>query len=287
MFLSLHPKNKTLIHLSLSVGNHPRVVLHHNDMTCVVDIEKQRKCTAKDWVYIFLTGLDHNLDQVSGHVLATFPLPSLEKAYSLVYCGAQRQVTMGTKDHSETSAMVVHKNNTQPTPFTLTDSYSCSCTHYNSTKHIVDVCWKKHGYLEWYKLKQAERKNKKAASVATLFLQHLLVRFLNYLLKKVIIVWSLFLLPLTLELLIQGATNHMTSHSSLFNPLMSSPVKSVQVANGTPMPISGDRNVSLSITFSMSFVLLAPSLSNSIVSISKITKYLNCSVTFHSTHCVL
>ncbi|RVW82713.1 hypothetical protein CK203_046898 [Vitis vinifera] len=140
--------------------------------------------------------------------------------------------------------MVVHKNNTQPTPFTLTDSYF-ACTHYNSTKHIVDVCWKKHGYLEWYKLKQAERKNKKAASVATLFLQHLLVRFLNYLLKK-------------------GATNHMTSHSSLFNPLMSSPVKSVQVANGTPMPISGDRNVSLSLTFSMSFVLLAPSLSNSI-----------------------
>ena len=29
LFLSLHPKNKTLAHLPLSVGNHPRVVLHH------------------------------------------------------------------------------------------------------------------------------------------------------------------------------------------------------------------------------------------------------------------
>ena len=28
LFLSLHPKNKTLAHLPLSVGNHPRVVLH-------------------------------------------------------------------------------------------------------------------------------------------------------------------------------------------------------------------------------------------------------------------
>ena len=29
LFLFLHPKNKTLAHLPLSVGNHPRVVLHH------------------------------------------------------------------------------------------------------------------------------------------------------------------------------------------------------------------------------------------------------------------
>ena len=30
LFLSLHPKNKTLAHLPLSVDNHPRVVLHHH-----------------------------------------------------------------------------------------------------------------------------------------------------------------------------------------------------------------------------------------------------------------
>ena len=67
---------------------------------------------------------------------------------------------------------------------------------------------------------------------------------------------------------------------------MPSLVKSVQVANGTPMPISGIKNVSLSPTLSMSSVLLAPSLSNSLLSISKITKHLNCSVTFYSTYCV-
>ncbi|RVW27693.1 hypothetical protein CK203_106718 [Vitis vinifera] len=62
--------------------------------------------------------------------------------------------------------------------------------------------------------------------------------------------------------------------------------KSAQVANETPMLISGAKNVSLSPTLSMSFVLLAPSLSNSVLSISKITKHLSCFVTFHSTHCV-
>ena len=56
-----------------------------NDMTCVANIEKQRKHTAEDRVYIFLVGLDCNLDQVSDCVLATSLLPSLEEAYSLVH----------------------------------------------------------------------------------------------------------------------------------------------------------------------------------------------------------
>ena len=54
-------------------------------MTCVADIKKQRKRTIEDQVYIFLASLDHSLDQVSGRVLATSPLPSLEEAYSIVY----------------------------------------------------------------------------------------------------------------------------------------------------------------------------------------------------------
>ena len=78
----------------------------------------------------------------------------------------------------------------------------------------------------------------------------------------------------------------MTRHSSLLYFLMPSLVKSAQVANETPILISGAKNVSLSPTLSMSFVLLAPSLSNSVLSISKITKHLSCFVTFHSTHCV-
>ena len=132
-----------------------------NDLTYVVDIEKQRKYNVEYWVYIFLAGLDHNLDQVKGRVLATSPLPSLNKAYSLVCCEAQRQFTMGIEDHSEASTMVVHKNNTQSTSFTPTNS-----THCNSTNHTIDVCWKKQGYPNWYKFKQAERKNKKSPQVA-------------------------------------------------------------------------------------------------------------------------
>ena len=78
-------------------------------MACITNIEKHRKRIAED--------------------LATFPLPSLEEAYSLIRHEAQRQVTTGTKDHSEVSTMVVHKNNTQTTSFTPTNSSSRFCTH--------------------------------------------------------------------------------------------------------------------------------------------------------------
>ena len=53
-----------------------------NDMECTNDIEKPKKCTVENRIYIFLAGLDHNLDQVSGRILATYPFPSLEEAYS-------------------------------------------------------------------------------------------------------------------------------------------------------------------------------------------------------------
>ena len=52
------------------------------------------------------------------------------------------------------------------------------------------------------------------------------------------------------------------------------------------MSISRSGNVSFSSTLSLSSILLAPNLSNNLLSINKITKNLNCSVTFHFTHCV-
>ena len=57
------------------------------------DIEKLRKCTVENRIYIFLVSLDHNLDQVSGWILVTSPLPSLKAAYSQVRSEKQRQFT--------------------------------------------------------------------------------------------------------------------------------------------------------------------------------------------------
>ena len=75
---------------------------------------------------------------------------------------------MEIEDRSEASAFTVQKNNSQPTPpIRPSNHFSCFCTHCNITRHTEDVFWKKHDYLEWFKLKQAE-KNKKFAQVVVI-----------------------------------------------------------------------------------------------------------------------
>ena len=134
-----------------------------NDMECTNDIEKLRKRTVEDRIYIYLAGLDHNLDQVSGRILATSPLPILEEAYSQVCHEEQRQFTMGIEDRLEASTLTIQKNNSQPAPpIRPSNHFSHFCTHYNNTRHTEVVCWEKHGYPEWFKLMQVEKKDKKS-----------------------------------------------------------------------------------------------------------------------------
>ena len=123
-------------------------------MECTNDIEKLRQRTVEDRIYIFIIGLDHNLNKVSGRILATSHLPSLEEVYSQVRREEQRQFTMGIEDRSEESTFTVQKNNSQPTPpICPSNHFSHFCTHCYNTRHTEDVCWKKRGYLEWFKLK--------------------------------------------------------------------------------------------------------------------------------------
>lgn len=67
-----------------------------NDITCTTDIEKLKKCTIEDQVYMFLASLDKSMNQVRSQILATSPLPFLEEAYSLIHHEIQRYPIMGT-----------------------------------------------------------------------------------------------------------------------------------------------------------------------------------------------
>ena len=256
-------------------------------MECSNHIEKWRKCTADDRIYVFLTGLDHNLDQVSGQISAASSLPSLEEAYSQVHREENKQFTMGIEDRLEVSTLTVQKNNYQPTPPNHSSNpFSHFCTHCNKTRYTEDVCWNNHGYREWYKLKQAEKRNKKSTQVAvtntppysTSHVTRVSLEDGNSGLFFIYVATNTWFIDL-------GAIDHMTSNHSLLNSLIPSLVKSVQVANGTSMPISGSRTVSFSSTLSLSSVLLEPNLSNNLLSISKITKNPNYFLTFYSTLC--
>ena len=166
-----------------------------NDMDYTNDIEKLRKRIVEDRIYIFLAGLDHNLDQVSDRILATSPLPSLEEAYSQVRREEQRQFTMGIEDQSEAPALTVQ--NILPTIFLVS---TLAIIAQDIPKMFVGRTMAIRSGSNSSKLK---RRIKNLQMLLSQILLHLLLlMLLEYLLKKVILVCFSFLLPLTLRLLI-------------------------------------------------------------------------------------
>ncbi|CAL2268192.1 unnamed protein product [Prunus armeniaca] len=84
-----------------------------------------------------------------------------------------------------------------------------------------------------------------------------------------------------------GATYHMTSKLDFFSRYSSPSKTCVTTADGSPTPVVGKGSVFLSNSLSLSNVLHVPRLSNHLLSISQLTKSLNCFVTFYDTHCVI
>ena len=83
-----------------------------------------------------------------------------------------------------------------------------------------------------------------------------------------------------------GASDHMTNDSKLFSLYTTTLRNTVKVANGLSTPVLGVGSIPLSSFLSFSLVLHVPSLSNNLMSISEITKHLNCCAIFFSTHCL-
>ena len=84
-----------------------------------------------------------------------------------------------------------------------------------------------------------------------------------------------------------SATDHMTGTSSLLSDLkQSSSLLNVTLANGSATTFSGLGTANLSPNLSLSSVLYIPDFPFNLLSISKLTKILNCATIFLSTHCI-
>lgn len=84
-----------------------------------------------------------------------------------------------------------------------------------------------------------------------------------------------------------GATDHMTPYMSYLSSYSLLPNKHhITVANGSQTPIVESDNIRLSPSLRLNHLLHVPKLSNNLLSIHKLTKDLNCVVTFFHSHCV-
>ena len=84
-----------------------------------------------------------------------------------------------------------------------------------------------------------------------------------------------------------GASNHIIGLSNIFstyNPC--SGKDKVRTVDGSPSPISSKGIVNVSNSLALSSVLHIPRFSTNLLSISRVTWDLNCSVTFFPSHCV-
>ncbi|KAL4632300.1 hypothetical protein ACB092_04G039700, partial [Castanea dentata] len=84
-----------------------------------------------------------------------------------------------------------------------------------------------------------------------------------------------------------SATDHMTGTSGLLSDLeQSSSLPNVTLANGSTTTVFGLGTVNLSPNLSLFSVLYIPDFPFNFLSISKLTKILNCAAILLSTHCI-
>ncbi|XP_043725636.1 uncharacterized protein LOC122672203 [Telopea speciosissima] len=85
-----------------------------------------------------------------------------------------------------------------------------------------------------------------------------------------------------------GASSYMTGKPNLCSSFTQSAVPSrISIADGSFIPVTGHEDIPLSSDLSLSDVLHVPKLPPNLLSISQLTKTLNCSITFHPSHCVI
>ena len=84
-----------------------------------------------------------------------------------------------------------------------------------------------------------------------------------------------------------GATNHMTGNSNMFSSFQSHKALSpVMVADGSTCNIVGSGTVKTTTTITLSSILSLPKLTFNLISVTRITRDLNCYVSFFPDHCL-
>ncbi|KAK0588461.1 hypothetical protein LWI29_001328 [Acer saccharum] len=127
-----------------------------------------KKSIKKKRVFKFLLGLNRNLDDVRGKVMAIKPLPTLREAFfEVVREESRRKVMLGVDSDSsqaEGSALTVHGNHTSLDGRQKRGGRPW-CDHCRRPGHYKNTCWKIHGKpTDWKPKSEREGKGNTAVS---------------------------------------------------------------------------------------------------------------------------
>ncbi|XP_050229442.1 uncharacterized protein LOC126678591 [Mercurialis annua] len=143
-----------------------------NPMICDTDIEKYNSILQEDRVYTFLDGLDDRLDKIRADVLQTKPFPTVEQAYAQVRREDLRQSVMMTNEDTLSGGAMITRggqklqhqfsfrtpSNGKPITKPQGEGGGGGCTHCGNMRHTKEICFKLHGYPEWWQELKAKKK---------------------------------------------------------------------------------------------------------------------------------
>ncbi|GJX61870.1 putative RNA-directed DNA polymerase [Tanacetum coccineum] len=224
-------------------------------------------------VHMFLSGLDNVYDQVRGEILRKDPPLTLEQSYQMV-----RRCS-------------VHKQGKRLELLALILMIMCE------KGHTKQRCYEVIGYPEWWDFTKRPRKNiakrndagkgpsvnivqskkndaGKGPSVNTVQ-SGMKFKSNVFLANSLNNTW----------LIDTGASDHMVNDSNLLSSVLPSTHTTIYTANGGSSPVIGEGSTDLSKSLSLNSVLIVPALEYNILSVSKITVALKCTVTFWPQFC--
>ncbi|KAK2414048.1 putative mitochondrial protein [Trifolium repens] len=279
---------------------------YDDNWKCAEDSVLFLKRQENDRVFMFLAGLNKDLDEVRGRVLGKVPLPTLRETFAEIKREESRQGIMMGKTHrsseSEGSALATRN----PHEGKKSDEIPW-CDYCKREWHTREDCWKLKGKPpnwtpNWKKKKggrafQASNSDQGQQSTSTqspLTTEQLekLFKLLESQTPSCSIATkgnSVFLSvsPNHTWIVDSGASDHMTGESTLFSSY--SPCagnQKIKVADGSFSAIAGKGSVVLSPMLTLKNVLHVPNLSCSLMSVSKLAQDINCQTNFFRSHCV-
>ena len=116
----------------------------------------------KAYVMRFLMGLNENFETLQSQILMYDPFPSMSKVYSLVlHEESHKNIGHGSSASSQFDAMAIYTNSKGNSNWNKGNAKKDKpfCTHCNLQGHIIEKCYKLHGYPPGYKPRGKARAN--------------------------------------------------------------------------------------------------------------------------------
>ncbi|CAN1303393.1 Retrovirus-related Pol polyprotein from transposon RE2 [Linum perenne] len=285
------------------------------------DQSRFKKYIEKKRTLYFLLGLSQNLDDVKGRIMSTKPFPSLNEAFAEIKREESRRQLMipDPKSQGESSALAVRSHSMNRHQQSRDEDYVPVCEHCHKQWHVKADCWELNGKPAGWKPRSERRKQAHVSTTETqMELKHeptpfskeqagALEKLFSKMMSKApqpnppdiysgvfanrgnqISAYSVNSTQCDQWIIDSGCSDHMTGSKELLDDYQCYPKKAgVRIADGSLSPVEGIGRVRITNEIELFRVLFVPALHCNLISISQLTRDLNCKAVFSSDRCSL